>query len=61
MVCIPDGSTQVEKRAVEDATLSAGARTVYVIPEPLAASVGVNIPIGEASGEYDSRYGRRSL
>ena len=50
MICIPAGSTQVEKRAVEDATLSAGARSVYVIPEPLAASIGVSIPIGEASG-----------
>ena len=50
MVCIPAGCTQVEKRAVEDATISAGARNVYVIAEPLAAAIGASIPIGEASG-----------
>lgn len=50
MICIPAGCTQVEKRAVEDATLSAGARAVYVIHEPLAAAIGAEIPIGEASG-----------
>jgi rod shape-determining protein MreB len=50
MICIPAGSTQVEQRAVEDATISAGARNVYVIPEPLAAAIGVGIPVAEASG-----------
>ncbi len=50
MICIPAGSTQVEQRAVEDATISAGARSVYVIPEPLAAAIGVGIPVAEASG-----------
>jgi len=50
MICIPAGCTQVEKRAVEDATLSAGARNVYVISEPLAAAIGVGIPIEEPSG-----------
>jgi rod shape-determining protein MreB len=50
MICIPAGSTQVEKRAVEDAALSAGARFVYVIPEPLVAAIGVGIPIGQPSG-----------
>ena len=38
MICIPSGCTQVERRAVMDATLSAGARTVYLIEEPLAAA-----------------------
>lgn len=50
MVCIPAGCTQVERRAVEDATMSAGARTVYTIPEPLAAAIGAQIPISEPSG-----------
>jgi len=50
MVCIPAGCTQVERRAVEDATMSAGARTVYTIPEPLAAAIGAQIPIAEPSG-----------
>lgn len=50
MVCIPSGVTQVEKRAVLDATLSAGARSVYLIEEPLAAAIGAKIPIALASG-----------
>lgn len=50
MISIPAGSTQVEKRAVEDACLSAGARNVYIIHEPLAAAIGAGIPIGEPSG-----------
>ena len=50
MICIPAGCTQVEKRAVMDATLSAGARTVYLIEEPLAAAIGAKIPIAQASG-----------
>ncbi len=50
MICVPAGSTQVERRAVEDATKSAGARTVYIIHEPLAAAIGAGIPIGEPSG-----------
>jgi rod shape-determining protein MreB len=50
MICVPAGSTQVERRAVEDAIKSAGARTVYIIHEPLAAAIGAGIPIGEPSG-----------
>ena len=50
LICIPAGATQVEKRAVEDATISAGAKTVYIIHEPLAAAIGAGIPIGEPSG-----------
>ncbi len=50
MICIPAGSTQVEKRAVEDAAVSAGARSIYIIAEPLAAAIGAGVPIGEASG-----------
>ena len=48
MVCVPSGCTQVERRAVMDATLSAGARTIYLIEEPLAAAIGAKIPIAAA-------------
>jgi rod shape-determining protein MreB len=50
MVCVPAGVTQVERRAVLDATLSAGAKTAYLIDEPLAAAIGAKIPIAAASG-----------
>jgi rod shape-determining protein MreB len=50
MVCVPAGVTSVERRAVLDATLSAGARTAYLIDEPLAAAIGAKIPIGTPSG-----------
>lgn len=50
MICVPAGCTQVERRAVMDATLSAGARTVYLIEEPLAAAIGAKIPIAQPSG-----------
>lgn len=50
MICVPTGVTQVERRAVMDATLSAGARVVYLIEEPLASAIGAKIPIAQASG-----------
>jgi rod shape-determining protein MreB len=50
MVCIPSGVTQVEKRAVLDATAQAGAGNVYLIEEPLAAAIGAKIPIAQAAG-----------
>jgi rod shape-determining protein MreB len=50
MVCVPAGVTQVERRAVLDATLSAGAKTAFLIDEPLAAAIGANIPIANPSG-----------
>ncbi len=50
MVCVPAGCTQVERRAALDATLSAGARTAYLIDEPLAAAIGAKIPVTAASG-----------
>jgi rod shape-determining protein MreB len=50
MICIPAGVTQVERRAVLGATLSAGARVAYLIDEPLAAAIGAKIPIAQASG-----------
>ncbi|MEX0617015.1 MAG: rod shape-determining protein [Candidatus Woykebacteria bacterium] len=50
MICVPAGVTSVERRAVLDATLSAGARNAYLIDEPLAAAIGAKIPIGAPSG-----------
>jgi len=50
MICTPAGVTQVERRAVLDATLSAGARVAYLIEEPLAAAIGAKIPIAQPSG-----------
>lgn len=50
MICVPSGVTSVEKRAVLDATMAAGAKTAYLIDEPLAASIGAKIPIANPSG-----------
>ncbi|MBU1323024.1 rod shape-determining protein [Patescibacteria group bacterium] len=50
MICVPAGCTQVERRAVEEATEAAGAKEVYIIQEPFAASLGAGIAVGEASG-----------
>ncbi len=50
MVTIPAGATTVEMRAVRDAALQAGARTIHLIREPLAAAIGANIPIAQPSG-----------
>lgn len=50
MVCIPSGVTQVERRAVLDATMAAGAKIAYLIDEPLAAAIGAKIPIAAAAG-----------
>ena len=47
MICVPTGITQVEKRAVKESALSAGAREVYLIEEPMAASIGAKLPIQE--------------
>jgi rod shape-determining protein MreB len=47
---IPSGVTEVERRAVQDAALSAGARVAYLIEEPMAAAIGANLPIDEARG-----------
>lgn len=50
MVAVPAGITSTERRAVIDATLAAGAKAAYIIKEPVAAAIGANIPIGNASG-----------
>ncbi len=50
VIGIPSGVTEVEKRAVEDATRNAGAREVYLVEEPMAAAVGARLPVQEAAG-----------
>ncbi|MEK7616514.1 MAG: rod shape-determining protein [Patescibacteria group bacterium] len=50
MICAPAGVTSVEKRAILDATLSAGAKVAFLIDEPLAAAIGAKIPIANPSG-----------
>ncbi|HWL64459.1 MAG TPA: rod shape-determining protein [Actinomycetota bacterium] len=50
LVCVPSALTEVERRAVEEATLSAGARTCYLVEEPLAAAIGAGLPIHEPLG-----------
>ncbi len=50
VVGIPSGVTEVEKRAVYDATISAGAREAYLIEEPMAAAIGASLPVAEALG-----------
>lgn len=50
LVCVPCGSTQVERRAIRESALGAGAREVYLIEEPMAAAIGSGMPVDEASG-----------
>jgi len=50
VIGVPSGVTQVEKRAVIDAAKGAGAREVYLIPEPMAAAIGAELPVGEPVG-----------
>lgn len=50
LVCVPCGSTQVERRAIRESALGAGARDVYLIDEPMAAAIGAGLPVEEASG-----------
>jgi rod shape-determining protein MreB len=51
VMCAPSGVTEVERRAVEEASLSAGAREVHLIEEPLAAAIGAGLPIGGGTSE----------
>nr|VFK37120.1 MAG: rod shape-determining protein MreB [Candidatus Kentron sp. SD]VFK41224.1 MAG: rod shape-determining protein MreB [Candidatus Kentron sp. SD]VFK78306.1 MAG: rod shape-determining protein MreB [Candidatus Kentron sp. SD] len=50
LVCVPCGSTQVERRAIRESAMGAGAREVYLIEEPMAAAIGAGLPVSEASG-----------
>ena len=50
VVCVPSGVTSVEKRAVFEATIQAGARQAYLIEEPMAAAIGADLPVEEPTG-----------
>ncbi len=50
IICVPSGITEVEKRAVRDSTLAAGAREVYLIEEPMAAAIGAGLPVNDPMG-----------
>ncbi len=50
LVCVPCGSTQVERRAIRESAAGAGARDVFLIEEPMAAAIGAGMPVAEASG-----------
>ncbi|NHA15033.1 rod shape-determining protein [Thioalkalivibrio sp. XN279] len=50
LVCVPYGSTQVERRAIRESAEGAGARKVYLVEEPMAAAIGAGMPVGEARG-----------
>ena len=50
VIGVPSGITQVEQRAVKDAAQASGAREVYLVGEPIAAAIGVGLPVGEPSG-----------
>ncbi len=50
MVCVPSGITEVEKRAVRDSAAAAGGREVYLVAEPIAAAIGVGLPIAKPAG-----------
>ena len=50
LVCVPFGSTQVERRAIKESAQGAGARRVDIVPEPMAAAVGAGLPVHEARG-----------
>jgi rod shape-determining protein MreB len=50
LVCVPCGSTQVERRAIRESAAGAGAREVFLIEEPMAAAIGAGMPVSEASG-----------
>ncbi len=50
LVCVPCGSTQVERRAIRESAAGAGAREVHLIEEPMAAAIGASMPVDEASG-----------
>ena len=50
IICIPYGITQVEKKAVKESALSAGAREVFLVEEPMAAAIGAGIPVSDPSG-----------
>ncbi|HSN40032.1 MAG TPA: rod shape-determining protein [Burkholderiales bacterium] len=50
IICVPCGSTQVERRAIRESAIGAGASRVYLIEEPMAAAIGADLPVGEPTG-----------
>ena len=50
IICVPSGSTAVERRAIQESAESAGARSVYLIEEPMAAAIGAGLPVAEPTG-----------
>jgi len=50
IVCVPSGSTAVERRAIQESALSAGARRVFLIEEPMAAAIGAGLPVNDPTG-----------
>ena len=50
VICVPCGSTQVERRAIKESAMGAGAREVYLVEEPMAAALGAGLPVNEATG-----------
>src|SRR5256886_16370455 len=50
VLCVPSGITKVEREAVQEATLAAGARAVYLVEEPMAAAIGAGLPVAEPRG-----------
>ena len=50
IICVPCGSTQVERRAIRESAIGAGARQVFLIEEPMAAAIGAGLPVAEATG-----------
>jgi rod shape-determining protein MreB len=50
IICVPCGSTQVERRAIRESAIGAGAGQVYLIEEPMAAAIGADLPVADATG-----------
>ena len=50
IICVPSGSTAVERRAIQESAESAGARRVFLIEEPMAAAIGAGLPVTEPTG-----------
>ena len=52
VICVPCGSTQVERKAIQNSAEEAGASAVYLIQEPMAAAIGAGLPIDEPTGSW---------